>query len=201
MIRVFVAAPSPLGRAGLEALLRISTNLEIVGSASDWTRLAGADPDVIVAVWDRPGDEAPADLLEVPPGVSLILLADDPRHAWTAEAMRSGVRAVLPRESSAQQILAAVEAAAAGLAVLPAEDIEALLAAPRPTKRIEALSPREVEVLGMMAEGFSNKEIAYRLGISEHTVKFHVTSVMAKLNAGSRTEAVTLGLRQGLILL
>jgi DNA-binding CsgD family transcriptional regulator len=53
----------------------------------------------------------------------------------------------------------------------------------------------------MMAEGFSNKEIAYRLGISEHTVKFHVTSVMAKLNAGSRTEAVTLGLRQGLILL
>jgi DNA-binding NarL/FixJ family response regulator len=94
-----------------------------------------------------------------------------------------------------------VEAAAAGLVVLQAEDIETVLAAPRQARTTESLSPRESEVLGMLAEGASNKAIAYRLGISEHTVKFHVTSIMTKLNAGSRTEAVTLGIRQGLIML
>jgi DNA-binding CsgD family transcriptional regulator len=65
----------------------------------------------------------------------------------------------------------------------------------------QALTPREIEVLGMLAEGLGNKAIAWRLDISEHTVKFHVGSILAKLNASSRTEAVTLGIRQGLILL
>ena len=65
---------------------------------------------------------------------------------------------------------------------------------------MEALSPREIEVLGMMAEGIGNKEIAARLAISEHTVKFHVASIMGKLHAGTRTEAVMLGVRMGLIL-
>jgi len=83
----------------------------------------------------------------------------------------------------------------------PASDLDGLLVSPQPASMAEPLTPREVEVLGMLAEGQSNKSIAYRLGISEHTVKFHVTSIMGKLNAGSRTEAVTQGIRQGLIML
>ena len=66
---------------------------------------------------------------------------------------------------------------------------------------VEELTPREVEVLRMMAEGLGNKEIAARLGISDHTVKFHISSILAKIGASTRTEAVTLGIRMGLILL
>jgi len=66
---------------------------------------------------------------------------------------------------------------------------------------VEELTPREVEVLRLLADGLGNKEVALRLGISDHTVKFHISSILAKLGAGSRTEAVTLGIRRGLILL
>jgi DNA-binding NarL/FixJ family response regulator len=85
--------------------------------------------------------------------------------------------------------------------VLQPGDLDGLLVNPQPASLAEPLTPREAEVLGMLAEGHSNKSIAHRLGISEHTVKFHVTSIMGKLNAGSRTEAVTQGIRQGLIML
>jgi DNA-binding NarL/FixJ family response regulator len=99
----------------------------------------------------------------------------------------------------------AIEAASAGLVVLDPETVDALLlATPSATRALVAtplplLTPREVEVLSLMAEGVGNKEIAWRLSISEHTVKFHISSIFAKLNATSRTEAVTLGIRQGLI--
>jgi DNA-binding NarL/FixJ family response regulator len=197
VIRVLVVSASPVTRAGLEALLRTSPNIEVAGSLSDWPRNRDIAPDVIVADWERAGEELPQDTT----AVSVILLADDLDHTWTAEALRSGVRGVLPRDAAPDQILAAVEAAAAGLAVLQPDNLDSVLAAPRPARNPEFLSPREIEVLGMMAEGLSNKTIAYRLGISEHTVKFHITSIMSKLNAGSRTEAVTLGIRRGLILL
>ena len=72
---------------------------------------------------------------------------------------------------------------------------------PIPSRPAEPLSPREIEVLRLMAEGLSNKTIAWRLSISEHTVKFHVNSIFSKLGAGTRTEAVMLGVRQGLVLL
>ncbi|MBV8818930.1 MAG: response regulator transcription factor [Acidobacteriaceae bacterium] len=185
MIRVLIASPSPVARAGVEALLRTSPNIEIVTD----------EPDVVIADADR------RELLDLPPHTALVVLSNDTPAALTAEALRSGVRGVVPRDATPNQVIAAIEAAAAGLVVLPLEDVETVLAAPRPAPTSEALSPRETEVLGMMAEGLSNKEIAYRLGISEHTVKFHATSILTKLNAGSRTEAVMLGLRQGLILL
>ncbi len=201
MIRVLVAGLSPVARVGLETLLRGAPNLSVLGSVPDWNRTGAEDPDVIVADWDRSGEDLPHDLLELAPSAALIVLADDPQRAWTADLLRAGVRGVLPRDATPGQIVSAVEAAAAGLAVLPAEDVDSILAAPRTARSMEPLTPREIEVLAMLAEGVSNKAIAYRLGISEHTVKFHVNSIMTKLNAGSRTEAVTLGIRQGLILL
>ena len=72
---------------------------------------------------------------------------------------------------------------------------------PLPAAQLQTLTPREVQVLAMLAEGYGNKTIAWKLGISEHTAKFHVASILSKLNAGTRTEAVTLGIRRGLILI
>ena len=199
MTRVLVVASSAIARAGLETLLRNMAAVELIGSAADWNEYSGDEPDVIVMDWDGGVDELPQELPDLPPSAALLVLADEPNQSWTAEALRSGVRAVLPRHSTPQQLVAAIEAVAAGLVVLQPADIDGLLVNPRPAILSEPLTPREIEVLGLLAEGQSNKSIAYRMGISEHTVKFHVTSIMAKLNAGSRTEAVTLGIRQGLI--
>jgi len=197
--RAVVVAASAVSRSGLVALLRASGSIEVIGSAAHWNEYSGEEPDVIVAEWD--GSELPQDIADSDPLPALVVLADDPGRGWIADMLRSGVRAILPRNSSPPQILSAVEAVAAGLVVLAPGDLNTTLVNPRPASIQEPLTPREIEVLSMLAEGQSNKTIAYRLGISEHTVKFHVTSILAKLNAGSRTEAVTLGIRQGLIML
>jgi DNA-binding NarL/FixJ family response regulator len=199
--RVLVLSPSPVARAGLESLLRNSGGtIEVVGSAANWSEYSGDDPDVILADWEN-GDELSSEISDGAPEAAMVVMADDPGLSGVADALRSGVRAVLSRHSSASQIVAAIEAAAAGFVVLQPGDLDGLLVNPQPASLAEPLTPREVEVLGMLAEGQSNKSIAHRLGISEHTVKFHVTSIMGKLNAGSRTEAVTQGIRQGLIML
>lgn len=153
-----------------------------------------------------------------PAAVLLVPDADDAGH-WAPAALRAGVRAVLPRTASAAEIALAVESAAAGLVVLHPEVAAALLAAavhadtvdhPAPSPRAALpdelasgppLTPREIEVLGMLAEGLGNKQIAPRLGITEHTVKYHVASIFAKLGASSRTEAVMVGARRGLVML
>jgi len=201
VIRVLIAATSPMARVGLESMLKRADNIEIIGSVADWDQFAAEDPDVIVADWDKSGEESLHDLLEFAPKSALVLLASDPHPSTTLEALRSGARAVLSRDSSERQIIAAIEAAAAGLAVVHPDELELYPRNRRPAALAEPLTSREIEVLGMMAEGLANKTIAHRLGISEHTVKFHVTSIMSKLNAASRTEAVTLGIRQGLIML
>lgn len=186
MIRVHIAASTPLGRAGLEAVLRTHVDFEIVPEE--------AAADVVVADTLRNGahEESTA---------AVVLLADDPPPAWAAELLRGGVRAVLPHDASPAQIVAAIYAAAAGLAVVPVEDVSVVLPEARIEQPSEPLTPRETQVLEMLAEGLSNKEIAGRLGISDHTAKFHVNSILAKLNAGTRTEAVMRGIRIGLIMI
>ena len=121
-------------------------------------------------------------------------------------AIQLGIRGVLPADVAPAQLLSAVAAVAKGLLVLqPGE--QALAAAStqfrngESTELFEPLTPREKEVLQMLAGGLGNKQIAARLKISEHTAKFHVASILGKLGASSRTEAVSLGLRRGLILL
>jgi DNA-binding NarL/FixJ family response regulator len=162
----------------------------------------------------RPGDSWPASTalsdeseLALSHFPAAVVLADDPQGRWVREVLRSGARAVLPRTSRASEITAAIEAAAAGLLVVHPGAAEGLLAATLATPRaareapLQTLTAREVEVLGMLAEGLGNKEIAWRLKISEHTVKFHISSIFTKLGVSSRTEAVTLGIRQGLVML
>jgi DNA-binding NarL/FixJ family response regulator len=241
-VRVLVAASSPVVRAGLEALLGASPSLAVVGvAAGDAAAVAEhaerLRPDVVLVEVEQAGGEGddpeepapPAALLGVlgahggelsssvaPSPAAVLLVADvDDAGRWAAAALRSGVRAVLPRTAGAAEIVLAVEAAAAGLVSLHPDVAAALLAAvpagptPRPAPPNEraaadgvpVLTPREVEVLGMLAEGLANKQIAPRLGITEHTVKYHVASIFAKLGASSRTEAVMLGARRGLVML
>ena len=143
----------------------------------------------------------------------MVLLLEAASAAAAAAALRAGARAVLRWDASPDEILAAVHAAAAGLVALPG-DLAAELAGPTPAEldgRADGrapqpagaapLTPREREVLAMMAEGLGNKSIARRLGISDHTVKTHVAGLFARLGVSSRTEAVTVGVRRGLVVL
>jgi NarL family two-component system response regulator YdfI len=155
---------------------------------------------VILAVTAARLPAALATMASVLPGPPIIALVDDPRVAWTAGARRAGIRAVLGRDAPPGQIVAAIDAVTAGLVAL---DPAAMHPAPRGAEHAggeeRGLTPREREVLEMMAEGLSNRMIARRLGISMFTVKFHVASILGKLGAGTRTEAVTLGVRGGLL--
>lgn len=205
MTRVLIVAPSAVVRAGLESLLAGVPGVEIAGSLADIGGAEALRPDVILAA-------IPADQLNgatEPGGPAIVLLTDSQHPVWTADALRQGVRGALPRDASAEAIVAAVEAAGSGMAVVDPVELEALLGAQEAVNPVAApaaaatvsLTHRETQVLSLMAEGVANKEIAWRLGISEHTVKFHVASILGKLNASTRTEAVTRGLRQGLILM
>src|SRR5262249_18354602 len=151
----------------------------------------------------RPLATALRELSRLPHGPAVVVLARDPRRALTPDALRAGVRAALPPEATAAEVTAAIEAAAAGLIALPADDLASVsgLAGHETDAALQPLTARETEVLGMIAEGLGNKIIAARLGISDHTVKFHIASIFTKLGAGSRTEAVTIGVRRGLILI
>ena len=105
----------------------------------------------------------------------------------------------LPRDAAPDQIVAALYAAAAGLIAVPVEAVSLVMPASHNDAEAETLTPRELEALEMLAEGLSNKQIAARLNISEHTAKFHVNSILGKLHAGTRTEAVMRGVRSGLV--
>jgi NarL family two-component system response regulator YdfI len=200
VIRLLIAAPTAVMRAGLESLAASSPAIEIAGSFADLSVLDAERPDVVLCA--LPLDELqPPENGGAPP---IVLLADRSQPAWSVDAFRLGVRAVLGRDASADEILAAVEAAANGFALLDPRELETLLRGAAPAQvaaETGVLTPRELEVLRMMAEGAANKTIAWKLGISEHTVKFHVAAILGKLNASSRTEAVTTGLRKGLVLL
>jgi DNA-binding NarL/FixJ family response regulator len=207
VIRLAIAAGSAVVRAGLEALARSDPEIELAGAYPDLAGMEALRPDVILAA--LPFEDLPVGAEGGPDGMvpPVVLLANDDHPGWTREVLRAGVRAVLPRDASQGEILAAVSAAANGLAVLDPRDLEGMLATPAAAPMASApaeqpaLTPREIEVLRMMAEGEANKTIAWKLGISEHTAKFHVASILSKLNAASRAEAVAIGIRKGLILL
>ena len=208
MTTVMVAAATAAARAALEATIAGRPGLALVTGTPGRRPIEmvlEAAPDVLV-VDQAEGAAVPAwlrDLARAPRAPAVVLLTGDPGAARGAAALRGGVRAVLPRQATAAEILAAIGAVAAGLVVLHPDEVPALrpAAAPATTTHDELLTARETEILTMLAEGLGNKLIAARLGISGHTVKFHVASIFAKLGAGTRTEAVTIGLRRGLILI
>jgi DNA-binding NarL/FixJ family response regulator len=204
VIRVLIAAASAVVRAGLEAIVRSSQDLELaeavaIDDLSDAIDRTTAD----VALVELPQineDWIAAFSASPTPVVVLTELAGLPLHA----IYRGSVRAALSRDASPAEIAAAVCAAAAGLITLQPAVLEffGTESRPAPAAALEdPLSPREIEVLGLLAEGLSNKLIAHQLAISEHTVKFHVAAILGKLQASSRTDAVMQGIRRGLVIL
>jgi len=208
MIRVFIKAPTPVARAGLESLIRSYPSLEVIGASPDspdslGSALTDLVPDVIVAQIEGQDDPQFQELLDAATsGTPVIVLARGPSVEWGA-LLRHGVRGALPSGASGGQIAAAIEAAVAGLCVFHASEADRLFEPvsmqESPDSLPETLTAREIEILRSLADGLGNKEIASRLGISEHTVKFHVASIMGKLGAGNRTEAVMFGIRHGLV--
>ena len=204
-LRVLVVAQDTLARMGLAALLVEQPGCAVVGQLTGDEDLASSIdvfyPDVVV--WDLGWD--PAGGLEhlagapdaLPPVLALVVDEGHAGQAWSA-----GARGVLPRDTGGDRLLPALSAVAQGLAVFDPGLSTIMPNAGGPVPAPETgLIRREIETLHLLAEGLPNKGIASRLGISEHTVKFHVNSILGKLGAQSRTEAVTRATRLGLILL
>lgn len=198
MIRVLLIAPIPALRLGLRALLA-NSDVEIVGEADrlDSPDLSDVEADVIVHA------SASATRLDLEPdsdtGSAILALTED-RPTVQALAQMGGVWGALPLEASREELLAALHALSEGLVVSAPQFVNAQPAPPE-GDAYPALSEREIEVLGLLAQGKANKQIAAMLSISEHTVKFHVSSIFTKLNVTNRAEAVHQGVRGGWVAL
>jgi DNA-binding CsgD family transcriptional regulator len=190
LIRVEIIADRSGTADDIASLLALEDRIEVVGAGPVDTvpHLTTAAVDVLLAV-----NLASAQLphMEMP----TVLLSEGPR-SW-----EPGIHAWLPLTCPPQAITAAIIGAAAGLYTLTADQLH--LSAPDDLDQMQAerLTPRELQVLALMSDGLGNKQIAAHLNISDHTAKFHVGQVLAKLGAGSRTEAVRTGIRRGLVAL
>jgi two-component system, NarL family, response regulator YdfI len=204
-IRIAVAATSAVRRAGLENIVRSHAEFQLAGSFGTVASLVlfarSTELDVIV-IDSYSIHEL---FLEPTSDATIVLLTEVSDARSISRLLRSGVRAILSRESDSDDVLSAIYAAYDGLVLLNAQTAETLAAVySDQTLEVESglseeITSRENDVLRMLAEGLVNKDIGARLGISEHTVKFHISSILDKLGASTRTEAVTLGIRRGLI--
>ena len=191
MIRVLLNVPSPALRAGLRALLTADKAIKVVNDSLE------EESEADVMITSASHNSFSNDVMETAPSIPTLFLSDDqPNVRQLTRTLR--VWGILPTEASAEELAAAVHALSQGLIVgtstlLFEAESEPLSHGP--------LTDRESEVLGLLAKGLANKQIAVALSISEHTVKFHVSSIYAKLNVTNRTEAVREGLRGGWIAL
>ena len=191
MIRVLIQVSSPALRAGLRALLSSDQTIRVVNESLEEENEA----DVIItsaSLASRLNDE-----LDPPSSAGILLLSDDQINVREMRRLHR-IWGVLPSDASAEELTTAIHALSQGLivgtsALLFESESEPLEHGP--------LTDRELEVLGLLSKGLANKQIALSLGISEHTVKFHVSSIYTKLNVTNRTEAVRAGLRGGWIAL
>lgn len=208
-LRVLIVSANPLARGGLAALLEGMPRMKMVGSGSvaEGASLAGQlQPDVVLLdAGDGELEELDpiARLASAQPGLPIVALASD--QGALAQTLAFGASALLPAAVDPETLAAALLASAHGLAAIPRQELAMLLPQedridPAVNAPTESLTPRELEVLQLMARGLTNRQIARRLEISEHTVKFHAGAVLGKLNARSRTEAVARAIGVGWIL-
>lgn len=210
MIRVLIVAAGVRTRRSLEGQLpardfEVAASVASLEAAEDISETR-ADA-VLIEVSEAETGEVIESLEESGPvrETPVVVLLEETAPETVSQFLRLGVRGVLPSDVEPGQVAAALEAAARGLLVLAPGEIAAVRPAGGtrdfPDELVEPLTPREREVLRLLATGLSNKEIATRLRLSEHTAKFHVASILGKLGASSRAEAVSIGVRHGLILL
>lgn len=214
MIHVAVVAQALALRIGLRALLSDGELIEVVAEATSLGELETLLSDIDVLLLAEPRSlEGLSDLELSGTLPSILLLSDEARAAQDLAGISPHAWGVVPMEATAEELQAAVVALHEGLIVLsplqlrrgaalnhllglPEGEVQGLAEHP-----IEPLTEREMQVLQLLAQGLANKQIAAALSISEHTVKFHVSSIYAKLGAANRTEAVRLGVQQGLVIL
>jgi two-component system, NarL family, response regulator YdfI len=205
---IWVVAPSSARRASLSDLITKGSPLgkvEVTTSSTFTASGAAGGADIVVA--DIDGSTSGAALIrfmtEAASETGFVALIDDPDPSWVQDSLKAGISAIVSREPSGDEVRLALEAADAGLVLLLPTTTRGLFSAVVPTLHPayepEQLTARETEVLRLLSEGLGNKEIASRLSISEHTVKFHISSILGKLSVATRTEAVSQGIRRGLI--
>lgn len=208
MIRVQVWAKSAIARAGLEAIVQADARFALVRPERDGlTPVSAGLADVqLLDMADAANARTLAEAGESESAAQVILV-ERPTRGDLLRLLQDGPRTILLRDSPANEITAALQAASEGLVAMSPELLELLwpvgseIAAFDELPPGEPLTARESEVLALLADGAANKEIATRLRISEHTVKFHVSSILNKLGATTRTEAVTRGYKEGLIII
>jgi two-component system, NarL family, response regulator YdfI len=217
MTRVMVIASSAVSQAGLESLLKLSQSVEIVEAVSKFSNSWGwmqvleldtADILLVEGVREQSIIQALSEFAaeETMPVIVVLPHAVIERR-FLVQMLNLGIRGLLPYSASATEIVAAIRAVASGLTVFHADfqrdlfDESLGFGSDVDEGKIEPLTSREQEVLTLLSQGFSNKAIAAELHLSEHTIKFHIGAIFNKLNASSRTEAVTIGMRQGFIML
>src|SRR5438105_3337397 len=205
-IRVLIADDHAMVRSGLAAFLMASDDLELVGEASNGSEAVRAcaetRPDVVLMDLVMPGMDGPTAIREIHqsfPDVHVIALTSFPEEDLVQRALESGAISYLLKNIGADELAGAIRGANAGRSTLAPEAAQALIQRTRVQPQAFDLTPREREVLGLMAKGLSNPEIAQRLVVGRSTAKFHVSSVLTKLGVSSRTQAVALALQHRLV--
>lgn len=196
-LRLLLIAPDPLARSALAGMLQ--EEVEIVGredGSAEWETLVDLHaPDVVLCDVGWQGSLDVPDVREL--GVPVVALVVDEESAESV--WQSGVRGIIDRAASQEQILQTLGAVTLGLAVFDPELVDGSFGGGISAELAEPLTDREMDVLELLAQGLTNRAIGYELDISDHTVKFHVNSLLTKLNAQSRTEAAVRATRLGLL--
>jgi DNA-binding NarL/FixJ family response regulator len=211
-LRILLVAGSSARRAYLaENIVRVLNGRAHVISDSRISaeRFAASKCDLLLADLENPAEAGALIrfLEEAPAGTGSVALVDEPDPGWVRAALRASLNAIIARDAPREDIQLALQAAEAGLVLLHPTSANGLIqksslhdtSSEALEELEEELTARESEVLRLVSMGLGNKEVAGKLAISEHTVKFHISSILGKLHAGSRTEAVSLGIRRGLI--
>ena len=217
VLRVLIALASELGQSWFAAFPRQSDELSIVGIVpldDDLpAQVQELAPDVVILDTPNSGGDGIAQFLDgvADPAVDIVVIQNgETRRTDQQEWIGAGVRAILSHHPTLEELAAVIRAVRAGFLVVDPNSLDAIArnaTSALPGMTTEAslttapLTPREIDVLNGLAEGLGNKQIAVRLGISEHTVKTHLAAIFEKLDASNRTEAVMAGARLGLVLL
>ncbi|RZT27757.1 LuxR family two component transcriptional regulator [Kribbella sp. VKM Ac-2569] len=206
-VRVVVADDQTVVRDGLVTLLKLLPGIDVIAAASDGLEavelVAEHDPDVLLVDLRMPtmdGVEATRRVRADHPRTEVVVLTTYSDDDSVLSALRAGARGFLTKDADAESIGRALQAAAAGQSIVDADVQRRLIegTAKRTEARVSGLTPREVEVLRLIAEGLSNTEIARHLVVSEATVKTHINHLFAKANLRDRAQAVAYAYRLGL---